>query len=145
MAGLALCYGPGQPAGARVTSLALSNEEGKVVEMLARDGALVVDAGRPIRIVTLNFLVDGGDGYPFKDFVAADPAFADRVELTGEGSKPVDPGAASFAASGSEQDALAEYMAATYGEVPYAVADTPASLDQRIQDLKQRSDGLAGK
>ncbi len=145
VAGLAFSYDPGQPAGARVRSLALSNEAGKVVEMLARDGALVVDAGRPIRIVTLNFLVDGGDDYPFKGFVAADPAFAERVELTGEGSNPVDPGAASFAASGSEQDALAEYMAATYGEAPYDVADTPASLDERIQDLKRRSDGLAGK
>lgn len=145
VAGLAFSFDPGQPAGARVKSLALSNEAGKVVEMLARDGKLVVDAGKPIRIVTLNFLVDGGDSYPFKDFVAADPAFAGRVELTGEGSGPVDPGAAAFAASGSEQDALAEYMAAHFAETPYAVADTPASLDQRIQDLKQRSDGLAGK
>src|SRR3546814_5768700 len=103
--------------------------------MLARGGALIVDGGKPIRIVTLNFLVDGGDSYPFRDFVAADPAFADRVELTGEGSSPVDPGAAAFAASGSEQDAFAEYMAAHYAEMPFAVAETPMALDERIQNL----------
>lgn len=145
VSGLSFTYDPEQPAGARVKSLALSNSEGKVVEMLARDGALLVDGGRPFRIVTLDFLVEGGDNYPYQDFIAADAAFAARVDLTGEGGGAVDPGAAGFAASGSEQDALAEYMAAHHAAAPYAVADTPAALDERIQNLKQRGDGLAGK
>jgi hypothetical protein len=59
-----------------------------VVEMLARDGALVVDARRPIRVVTLDFLVDGGDGYPFPGFIAA-AAFADRVDLMVDGTTAV--------------------------------------------------------
>ena len=145
LGGLAFSYDPDLPAGDRVRSLAIANEEGKVVETLARDGALVVEAGKPIRVVTLNFLVDGGDGYPFTDFVAADAAFADRVELTGEGVAITDPGVASFAKPGSEQDALAEFMAASYAQTPYAVADTPAELDARIQNLKLRADDLAGK
>jgi 2',3'-cyclic-nucleotide 2'-phosphodiesterase (5'-nucleotidase family) len=145
LGGIAFSYDPDLPAGDRVRSLALSNEEGKVTETLARDGALVVEAGKPIRVVTLNFLVEGGDGYPFKDFVAADPAFADRVELTGEGMTIADPGVAGFAKPGSEQDALAEFLAASYAQTPYAVADTPAELDARIQNLKLRADDLAGK
>ena len=48
-------------------------------------------------------------------------------------------------ASGSEQDAFAEYLAAHHAGTPYAVADTPAALDERIQNLKQRGDGLAAK
>lgn len=145
LGGIAFSYDPELPAGDRVRSLALANEEGKVVETLARDGALVVDAAKPFRVVTLNFLVDGGDGYPFKDFVAADPAFADRVELTGEGGTVADPGVAGFAKPGSEQDALAEFLAARYAQTPYAVADTPAELDARIQNVKLREDDLAGK
>ncbi len=146
LSGLSFSYDPEQPAGARVKSLALSNSEGKVVEMLARDGALLVDGARPFRIVTLDFLVEGGDNYPYQGFIAADAAFAARVDLTGESGTAADPGgAAGFAASGSEQDAFAEYLAAHHAGAPYAVADTPAALDERIQNLKQRGDGLAAK
>ena len=41
-------------------------------------------------------------------------------------------------------ETFAEYMAAHHAETPYDLADTPAALDERIQDLKTRSDGLAG-
>lgn len=142
--GLAFSFDPERPAGDRVQSLALTDTAGNPREMLVRNGELVVDPARPLRIVTLNFLADGGDDYPFPEIVAADPGFAARVDLMGEGTTAADPGAAGFAAIGSEQDALAEYLAATYRQTPYAEADTPASADKRIQNLRQRRDGLLG-
>ena len=89
-------------------------------------------------MVTLNFLANGGDGYPFPL-----PA-AGRVDLAGEAVQPNAPspdfpdtnadgvtdgpaateaGLAGFAAPGTEQDALAEYLARPFAEMPFDVAE----------------------
>lgn len=124
--------------GERVQSLAIVDENGEILDVIVQGGELVGDPNREIRIVTLNFLADGGDSYPF-------PAFGDeRVELTTELATAPE-GAANFAPAGSEQDALAEFLAANFAGTPFDVAETPAEEDTRIQNLAVRNDEvLAG-
>ncbi len=159
--GVAFSFDPSQAPGDRVQSLAIQDEVGNVTDAIAEDGEVVGDPNRPIRVVTLNFLANGGDGYPFSDFVAANPEFANRVDLIGEDTNgngildagedfnlngnldsPVatDPGAATFTDPGTEQDALAEYLAANFTAEPFDVEDVAPNEDERIQNLSERSD-----
>lgn len=144
--GLSFAFDAALPAGSRVTSLAVTDDVDNVVDPIVVDGAVVGDLSRPIRIVTLNFLADGGDGYPFAAFVAADPGFANRVDLV---DVLTDPGVAGFADPGTEQDALAEYLATKFPADLFDPADEqPAftaeelepSADERIQQASARPD-----
>jgi 2',3'-cyclic-nucleotide 2'-phosphodiesterase (5'-nucleotidase family) len=121
-------------AGDRVRNLSILDEDGSVLDTVLADGMLVGDAARTIKMVTLSFLADGGDGYPIEFY--AD----DRVDLVG--SDALAEGAASFAEKGSEQDALAEYLQAVHGtaEAAFAQADLGAAADERIQNLALRED-----
>ncbi|MCC7271506.1 MAG: 5'-nucleotidase C-terminal domain-containing protein [Alphaproteobacteria bacterium] len=162
VSGVAFSFDPARPAGERVVSAALV-ADGHVTDVLVRDGALVGAADAPVRLVTINFLAGGGDGYPFHELAHADPDFTDRVDLLGEdangdgvldpgedlnGNGALDaapaiaPGAATFAAAGTEQDALADHLAARYGTIPYAAAETGPEGDARIQNLAARDDGV---
>jgi 2',3'-cyclic-nucleotide 2'-phosphodiesterase (5'-nucleotidase family) len=134
--GISFSFDPTRPAGDRVRFAALTTP-GARSPVVVVDGQLV--GARPVRIVTLNFLADGGDGYPFPGFVAANPSFVNRVNLNGLG---LPPGASTFAAPGTEQDALAEFLLANHLTVPYGQADTPRSADQRVQHLGFRSEGV---
>jgi len=123
-------------AGDRIRSVALLDEAGNVAEPLVVDGELAVESDRTFRIVTLGFLAGGGDSYPFP-FLAED--VVDLREL------PVPEGgndAASFTENGSEQDALAEYLAANFStpETAFDVEDVPAEDDIIIQNLAVRED-----
>ena len=96
------------------------------------DGALTAAAEDlpAIRTVTLSFLADGGDGYPFPQ--------TDRVDL--DDTQDIADGEAQFTFVGSEQDALAEYLAVNFGvdddpTTDFAMADTPPSEDTRIINL----------
>jgi 2',3'-cyclic-nucleotide 2'-phosphodiesterase (5'-nucleotidase family) len=118
--------------GERVRSLAILNEDGSVADVVVRNGEVVGDANREIRLVTLNFLADGG--YPF-------PLFGeDRVDLVEEDLPPGASDAANFTDDGSEQDALAEYFLANFDGDSYNVEDVPAAADTRIQNLSVRQD-----
>ncbi|GAA3968448.1 bifunctional metallophosphatase/5'-nucleotidase [Allohahella marinimesophila] len=119
--------------GERVRSLMVGNTA------VVTDG--VLDTGKgPFRMVALNFLVNGGFGV-----TTANPARVDLVldaeVLTSIDMSANDPGAADFAASGTEQDALAEYLKATYPDAnsPFSMADSiadPAVVDTRIQTVQ---------
>ena len=121
-------------AGERIRSLVVGTD------VVVSGGALQGDPNRTFRMVTLNFLASvgtsgvGGDGYPFP----ASPANLVKLDETGSAAGP-----ASFAAPGTEQDALAEYLLDRYQTVPYADSETPAEQDQRIQNLAVRSDTVA--
>jgi alkaline phosphatase len=133
IAGMAFSFDPDSPVGSRVESLAIVDDAGAVVDVVVENGALQGDANRQIRVVTLNFLAGGGDGYPFPDN-------GTRVDLVGT---VTDPGSFAWAAPGSEQDALAEYLATNHGigdSTPFSEAETPPSGDERIQNLNERSD-----
>jgi 2',3'-cyclic-nucleotide 2'-phosphodiesterase (5'-nucleotidase family) len=159
--GLAFSFDPNRPAGDRVLSLAVKDESGRLLDTIARNGEVVGDPNRAIRVITLNFLASGGDGYPFAEFIAANPTFANRVDLIGEDTNgngvfdgeetdlnlngrvdgPVNLGAgsATFADPGTEQDALAEYLSANFRNTPFSQEDTDPTQDERIQNLAVRS------
>ena len=117
---------------------------------MVAEGVLVGDPNRLIRMAVLNFTANGGDGYPFPQ-----PAFG-RIDLAGEEGQynPPSPefpdtngngvidgpvglarGLFDFATPGTEQDALAEYLAHYFSETPFDIAETPAAEDRRIQNL----------
>ena len=133
VAGVELAFDPDLPAGSRITQAAIVDEDGAVLAPLVRDGAIAGDPDEPFRVVTLSFLAEGGDGYPF-------PALgADRVDLFGEDGAETT-GDATFAPDGTEQDALAEYL----GDLaaPFDQPDEAPSGDERIQNLDVREAGV---
>jgi 2',3'-cyclic-nucleotide 2'-phosphodiesterase (5'-nucleotidase family) len=120
--------------GDRIRSLAITDANNKVTEILVENGEIVGDPSRSFRMVTLGFLATGGDGYPFPTGAAANV-----VNLTQPTIAPRT-GVATFAADGSEQDALAEYLAANFLSRPFNVSDTAPAQDTRIQNLAFRTD-----
>ena len=126
-------------AGERIRSLKVGSD------VVVQNGALVGNAQRTFRMVTLNFLAEGtstaaggGDGYPFPttaDFVSLVKLDATMTEATAGGAAST-----STATLGSEQDAFMKYMKSQFGTTAFGVKDTPAAQDTRIQNLSQRSD-----
>ena len=98
---------------AAIDSIALVNFEGDVTEMLYKDRQFVADPNRELRIVTLNFLAGGGDGYDF-------PAL----------------GSNEFETSLGEQQALQQYLQANFATpaTAYSAPERDATLDTRIQN-----------
>jgi len=141
--GIQFAFDDDLPAGDRVTSLTIvdQNNDNAILDVVVRDGEVIGDASREIRVVSLNFLVDGGDNYPFAGFISEDPTRANRVELTDVLS---DAGQATFANPGTEQDALAEYLATNFATTGFNQAEGDPSVDSRIQNLDKRSDDVVG-
>ncbi|WP_207478241.1 5'-nucleotidase C-terminal domain-containing protein [Arenibaculum pallidiluteum] len=137
--GLAFSFDPERPPGGRVETVRLLDADGNPGTLVVDEGSVAAGAPEAIRIVTPGFLVDGGDGYPFPDYIAADPAFADRVDLD---DALTEEGAAGFAPPGTEQDALAEYLLDEFSDQPFDRTETAPEEDERIQNLAVREDGL---
>ena len=105
--------------GTRIRSVSVIDEKGLATQTLVRDGAVVDGAPETIKVVTLDFLANGGDGYPFAQF-------SDITEV-GLG----------------EQQALSDFLTENFPQdaaSPFAIADTGPERDARIQNLSQRSD-----
>ncbi len=149
--GLLFAFDPARPAGDRITSIALLNEDGSAGAALYKAGplaaAMLAQAPPLLRVVTLNFLANGGDGYPMKThgenfrYLLADgtlgPVIADKaLDFT---AAPQQPGNAA-----GEQAALAAYLQARHGSLglAYLQADTAYALDTRIQNLRFRADSV---
>ena len=118
-------------------------------------GSIQGDPNRTFRIVTLNFLANGGDGYPFPALASpnrsqlyaavgyGDPDVADE----GVPDFPVEPQAndpgrnGGFSYTGGEQDALAEYLAVFHSTAgtAYRTVETGRTEDLRVQDLSVRN------
>ena len=127
--GFTFTFDPTLPADNRVQSIIVG--EGASQDVLVANSEVVGDPTRPIRLVTLNFLANGGDGYPFGPVATQ----VNRVDLVQPGVRG---GTAAFADSGSEQDAFAEYLVANHGigaGTPFSGVETPPALDARIRNL----------
>ena len=135
---LAFSYDVSQPAGARVRSLVITDSNGNPTDVVAQNGGVVGDEGRTFRIVTLDFLADGGDDYPYSNYPETN-----RVDLSDVMTEEQSGGQADFVAPGREQDAFAEYLAANFSETPYSNPDVGPESDERIQNLAHRADSLA--
>ncbi|MEM9540353.1 MAG: lamin tail domain-containing protein [Cyanobacteria bacterium P01_E01_bin.42] len=120
----------------RIRSAAIVDEAGNIIDVIVRDGEIVGDRDREIRLVTLGFLAGGGDDYPF------DIYGKDRLDLTGIAVPQGGVDVANFTEDGSEQDALAEYLAAKFGDMPFRGLDASPESDRRIQNLAFREDTI---
>lgn len=134
--GMAFSYDLTRPAGSRVISLAIEDEAGNDLDVVVRNGVISGDPNRSFRMVTMDFLASGGDDYPFTTLSAPD-----RRTITATTTDPRT-GLATFAVDGSEQDALAEYLATRFPsrDKAFKAADTAASQDLRLQNLASRTD-----
>ena len=132
VAGMRFSFDPTAAAGDRVQSLVVLDESGEAADTVVENGELVGDAARTFRVVAPDFVVGGGDDYPFPARDVTPLAQTEDAPRTGS---------ATFAPNGTEQDAIAEYLARNFSEqTPYAVADTPREEDLRIQNLAFRED-----
>ncbi len=135
VSGLAFSFDLTRAAGSRIVNLAIQDSQGNDLDVVVRAGALVGDATRTFRMVTLNFLAAGGDSYPF-----AKDASEQRVDLF-NATAPLT-GTAKFSGDGTEQDALAEYLKANHGTQAqaYNQPETNASQDLRLQNTALATD-----
>lgn len=162
VSGIRYSFDPDLPEERRIVNAVIEDADGNLIEQIVSDGDIVGDPTATYRVVTLNFLADpnfspedgsyigGGDGYPFPNLNTdenrgelGDPeviARVNRVDLAGETETFT--GVATFAADGTEQDALAEYLAANFSTTPFDAEDVGSSLDERIQNLAFREDGI---
>lgn len=148
--GVAFSWDPDAPAGSRVSDIALLNGRGEKVFALFDDGVLQPGAPATITVVTLNFLANGGDGYPIKAngenfrYLLADGTLSAPIDetLAFTANEVTPPGSTTPVPVLGEQTALAEFLKAFHGtpDTAYDVADTPVSGDQRIQNTNFRDD-----
>jgi 2',3'-cyclic-nucleotide 2'-phosphodiesterase (5'-nucleotidase family) len=134
--GMAFSYDLSRPVGARVINLTIEDQAGNDLDIVVRGGEVKGDPSRSIRMVTLDFLAkNDGDGYPFSKL-----SNAKRVDISEPSGART--GLATFAANGSEQDAMAEFLAQAHAtkSSAFAFADTAATLDRRLQNLALRDD-----
>jgi len=142
IAGVSFSFDDTQPEGSRIQNAVIVDENGETIEQFVSGGDIVESASSTYRIVTLNFLAGGGDGYPFPEGPEANRV--DLFDLDGDGNDDGATGDATFANDGSEQDALAEYLLDNFNteESAFAVEDVGPALDERIQNLAFREDGI---
>lgn len=138
ISGFAFSFDVTRAAGDRVLSIAIEDADGNDIDVVVQNGDIVGDPNRTFRMVTLGFLAEGGDGYPFPTGPSAN-----LIDLS---NMLTDAGVATFAAAGTEQDALAEYLAANFpadtdpATPAFNQAEQDRAEDTRIQNLNFRSD-----
>jgi 2',3'-cyclic-nucleotide 2'-phosphodiesterase (5'-nucleotidase family) len=134
VSGVRFSYDETLPANARILNAVITDSANVTVDTLVMNGVLHGNPARTFRVVTLNFLAGGGDGYPFNTLGTG------RVDLN---TLPdAGPGVATFTGAGSEQDAFAEFMKSFHSTNAYAIDDTPVSLDTRIEEVNERLDDI---
>jgi len=134
LSGIAFSYDVNLPPGQRVRSLAVTDDEGNIADVIVRDGVFQSSSSQTYRIVTTDVLASGGEGYSFSD-----TALSSRLDLT-DVDVTIENNVATFAEFGSQQAAFAEYLSANFSSVPFSVAETSVEQDVVIQNLSFRSD-----
>ncbi|MGX5735209.1 ExeM/NucH family extracellular endonuclease [Bosea thiooxidans] len=147
--GISFSWDPDLPAGSRVLDVALVDGLGRSYA-LYDDGVLQSGVPTAITVITLNFLANGGDGYPSKAngsnfrYLFDDGSLSAAVDEALDFTNPAVIAANTPAGKAllGEQQALAEYMQAHHAtrETAFDVADTSAEFDERIQNLNYRED-----
>ncbi|WP_309399345.1 choice-of-anchor I family protein [Cerasicoccus maritimus] len=115
-------FDEGTDTPAAIRSIALMGLDGRVTRLIYEDGAFVDSAEtEEFKVVTLDFLAGGGDGYPFPDLAL------DLVDL--------DIG---------EVEAIEEYLGMFFGTaaLAYGEQEMDPSQDARVQNLGWRYDSV---
>ena len=140
--GMQFSFDSSKPAGSRILSLEILNSDGSVKEKVMENGVILGDPARRYRLVTLNFLANGGDNYPFDQLSNPNRMNLYEGKAYGEDTDypdaqlTRDPGRNnSFSYTGGEQDAFAEYLMAfhsTPGKA-YSAVEKDRPEDSRIR------------
>ena len=137
--GLRVSFDPTKASGSRVQNISAIDLNGKVIARIIENGQVSANALATISMVSLNFTANGGDGYPIKAnatnfrYLLTDgtlsAAISSSLDFTAAANLPAN--------TLGEQDAFKQYLQAFHAtpNKAYAVADTPATQDQRIQNL----------
>jgi 2',3'-cyclic-nucleotide 2'-phosphodiesterase (5'-nucleotidase family) len=142
VSGVSFSYDPAAAEGSRVSNISLIDDSGAPLAALYLNGSPVADAPANISLVTLSFLAEGGDGYPFKascdDFryILDDGSLGAIVSET-ENFSSIQP------SNGlGEQQAFAEIITERHPDQAsaFASADTNIADDLRIQRSDLRTD-----
>ena len=149
--GISFGYDPTSAAGSRITDLWVDTGADNIPDTaLYTAGVAQAAASATYQLVTLNFLANGGDDYPFDTLAApnrrqiySDLGFGDPdVDENDLPDFPIltacDFGMQSgFSYTGGEQDALAEFFIMNFPDsaTPFNTAETAPADDRRIQDL----------
>jgi len=147
--GVAFSYDPTATAGARIRDIAL--KDGATTINVFNDGVKLSTAPAKIVVASFNFLAQGGDSYPIK---ANGENFrfltitGNQVSAGSSVDEALDYSAASVVPSNvlGQQKALELFLKANHATAATAfnVADTPETLDTRIQNIKVRSENVLG-
>lgn len=138
---MSFSFDASRPAGNRILTLEIINEYGSVKDTVVSGGNIQGNASRTFRLVTLNFLSNGGDDYPYGKLANADrrnlysgKGYGEKVDYPDENLSKNPGQSRSFSRTGHEQDSLAEYMMNFHptSAKAFAKAETPRSKDQRI-------------
>jgi phosphodiesterase/alkaline phosphatase D-like protein/2',3'-cyclic-nucleotide 2'-phosphodiesterase (5'-nucleotidase family) len=157
---LRFSYEASRPAGQKVRSAVLMDDNGKIVAKIVENGVIAASAPALIQVVALNFTANGGDGYPIKylDPTATTPNTIVNNETSnfrfilsnGTLSAPIarnqDFTAAAVVPANAlgEQQAFSDYLTVRHNTPAkaYDQADTVVALDTRIQQIPARADNV---
>lgn len=118
--------------GNRVTELRVDTDgDGVYDDIVVTGGTMQGNTSRTFNVVTLSYLGEGGDGYPFPCTSATDGegnSYCSNMTYL-EDNMTTDLGLADFATIGTEQDALAEYLMAFYPNT-----DSPFTTQDQVTD-----------
>jgi predicted extracellular nuclease/2',3'-cyclic-nucleotide 2'-phosphodiesterase (5'-nucleotidase family)/Ca2+-binding RTX toxin-like protein len=144
LGGIRFSYDPTKPAGSKVQDVAIYDLNGSLVAKVVDNGVVLPTAPATISAVVLNFTANGGDGYPIKANADNFRYLLSDGTLSAPISKTLDFTAVANVPTNTlgEQKAFEDFLRTFHGtpQTAYSVADTPSSLDQRIQNLTVRQD-----
>ena len=114
-------------AGERVPELRVGTD------VVVMGGVIQGEVMRTFKLVTLGYLGTGGDGYPFP--CVGDDCADNQTELS-SAMAATDPAQSDFAETGSEQNALAEYLMETYPDAAHAYNAVDSIDDTSVTDSR---------
>jgi len=120
--------------GERVQELTVDTDgDGTYDYTVVSGGELVDEDSMTFSVITLTYIAEGGDGYPFPCTAAGGDCSELNTDLT-ETMATEDPGNSSFADTGTEQDALAEYLLSEYPDADNAYSTADSIADETVVD-----------
>jgi 2',3'-cyclic-nucleotide 2'-phosphodiesterase (5'-nucleotidase family) len=123
--------------GNRIVELAVLNEDfTSDKDLVVSNGEIAGDPNRKFRLVTIYFLAQGGNSYPFDSLSSPERTNLFQGEgLNNDVDFSKDPEKSSFAKTGGEQDAFAEYLMEFHGspERAYNIEETDIDEDKIIK------------
>lgn len=141
--GIRFSFDPSKSAGQKVQDVAVVDLGGNLVAKVADNGIILADAPKTISMVTLNFMANGGDGYPIKANASNFRYLLNDGKLSAAVDSTKDFTAVDVVPSNAlgEQAALQGFLKAFHGtpDKAYRQPDTVAAADQRIQNLSVKA------